>query len=220
MVSGSEQLTYAELNERANQLAHYLRDLGVGPETVVGVCMERTVSLPVALLGVLKCGGAYLPLDPSYPRERLDVDTGQTRVCRWCSPKSTTGTRIQHGSSKTTISGENLAYLIYTSGSTGRPKGVRVTHGNLVNFLLSMQTEPGLTAEDTLLAVTTLAFDIAGLEIYLPLIAVDGWCWPSRETATDGQQLLKLLRESQATVMQATPATWRLVARSVAARRT
>src|SRR6185295_7059251 len=110
-----------------------------------------------------------------------------------------------------TISGANLAYLIYTSGSTGRPKGVGVTHGNLLNFLLSMQAAPGLTAEDTLLAVTTLAFDIAGLEIYLPLITGGRLVLASREAATDGQQLLKLLRESEATVMQATPATWRLL---------
>src|SRR6185295_16950077 len=110
-----------------------------------------------------------------------------------------------------TISGANLAYLIYTSGSTGRPKGVGVTHGNLLNFLLSMQAAPGLTAEDTLLAVTTLAFDIAGLELYLPLITGGRLVLASREQAMDGQQLLKLLERSEASVMQATPATWRLL---------
>jgi non-ribosomal peptide synthetase component F len=209
VVSGAEQLTYGELNERANEVAHYLRSLGVGPETVVGVCLERTVELPIALLGVLKSGGAYLPLDPTYPRERLRwilEDAGVQVVLS----EGYSGTRI-NTDLKTTISSENLAYVIYTSGSTGRPKGVGVTHGNLVNFLLSMQKEPGVTAEDTLLAVTTLAFDIAGLELYLPLISGGRLVLASREAATDGQPLLKLLREYEATVMQATPATWRLL---------
>jgi len=211
-----EHLSYAELNSRANQLAHYLRSLGVGPETVVGVCLERTVLLPVALLGVLKAGGAYLPLDPSYPPERMEWIYGNAGVQVVLTDEYLEAARNEiaqqsRTDSRSEISSEHLAYLIYTSGSTGRPKGVQVTHGNLVNFLLSMQTEPGLSASDTLLAVTTLAFDIAGLELYLPLITGGRLVLASREQAMDGQQLLELLRRSEASVMQATPATWRLL---------
>src|SRR5919106_4659341 len=186
-VFGDEQLTYRELNQRANQLAHHLQTLGVGPEVLVGLCVERSLEMVVGLLGILKAGGAYIPLDPNYPAERLammltDAQPGillsqrhfletlpnttakiVTLDKEWAIDQSLTNpTR--------TIKPENLAYVIYTSGSTGRPKGVQIIHQALTNFLTSMQQRPGLTQHDVLVAVTTLSFDIAALEIYLPLI--------------------------------------------------
>jgi len=109
------------------------------------------------------------------------------------------------------LSAENLAYVIYTSGSTGKPKGVQITHRNVINFLYSMQREPGIAPKDTLVAVTTLAFDIAGLELYLPLSVGARVVLARRETAADGKELAALLQRSQATMMQATPATWKLL---------
>jgi amino acid adenylation domain-containing protein len=236
VVFEGEQISYRELNERANQLAHHLRSLGVKAESPVGILLERSVEMVVALLGVLKAGGAYVPLDPEYPAERLRFMLEDAQVAVLITQQRLAATlpsltaqllRIdeeaemlaQYESSNPELLGgaENLAYIIYTSGSTGRPKGVPVTHRNLVNFLLSMQGEPGMTAADTLLAVTTLAFDIAGLELYLPLLSGGRVALASREKAVDGQELLALLRESKATVMQATPATWRLLLSVLAA---
>jgi amino acid adenylation domain-containing protein len=226
-----QQLTYRQLNARANQMAHYLRKLGVGPETPVGICMERSVELVVAVLGVLKSGGAYVPLDPSYPRERLafiEKDAGisvlltQERLVKDL-PESAGTTVVRLDADATAIAQEsetdplirtepdNLAYVIYTSGSTGRPKGVEVTHRSLVNFLNSMRERPGLNERDILLAVTTLSFDIAGLEIHLPLCVGAHMVLAAAEVAADGPRLLQLMSECGATVMQATPATWRLL---------
>jgi amino acid adenylation domain-containing protein len=228
---GAELLTYAELNARANQLAHYLRERGVGPDCMVALCVERGVSMLVATLGILKAGGAYLPLDPSYPPERLafmlqdsaasvavtqadfshlsraavtvELDTHWPEIARY---PQTNPTRSAVG-----LQGHHLAYVIYTSGSTGQPKGVLVEHGNLANFLQSMQREPGLSASDRLLAVTTLSFDIAGLELYLPLICGAQVVVASRAATADAAQLLQLIQQHDITVLQATPATYRLL---------
>lgn len=230
LVAGEQQLSYAELNRRANQLAHELRNKGVGPETVVGICVERSPDLLVALLGVLKAGGAYVPLDPSFPRERLlfmlrdagvQVLLTQENLRAKLSESSarfvsldSDWTAISKQPSENCRSGvgpENLAYVIYTSGSTGVPKGVEVPHRALSNFLASMQVKPGLTEKDTLLAVTTVSFDIAALELYLPLTVGARVNLASRDTATDGQRLREALAASGATCMQATPTTWRLL---------
>ena len=228
-ISGEERLTYRELNERANQVAHYLTQLGAGPERLVGICMERTAELLVALLGILKSGAAYVPMDPIYPPERLAMmaeDAGLeivvTQEMLRGSVASFGGRRVLLDAERQEIgrqsrenpgrrSGpENLAYVIFTSGSTGRPKGVQVVQRALVNFLLSMQREPGLSAEDVLLAVTTISFDIAGLELYLPLIVGARVVVASRRAVADARELMRLLGEG-VTVMQATPATWRLL---------
>ena len=230
LVSGEQQLSYAELNRRANQLAHELRSKGVGPETVVGICVERSPDLLGALLGVLKAGGAYVPLDPAFPRERLlfmlrdagvQVLLTQESLRAKLSKSSarfvcldSDWTAIAKQPSENCRSGagpENLAYVIYTSGSTGLPKGVEVTHRALSNFLASMQVKPGLTERDTLLAVTTASFDIAALELYLPLTVGARVNLVSRDTATDGQRLREALATSGTTCMQATPTTWRLL---------
>jgi amino acid adenylation domain-containing protein len=223
-----EGLTYRELNQRANQLAHHLQTLGVGPEVSVGLCVERSLEMVIALLGILKAGGAYLPLDPNYPVERLAMMLTDAQPLVLLS-QSHLLDRLPNTSAKivtlekdraidgpltnptSTIKPENLAYVIYTSGSTGRPKGVQIVHQALANVLTSMQQRPGLTNEDVLLAVTTLSFDIAALELYLPLIVGARLIIAPQDSVADGSRLQNLLHQHQATVMQGTPTTWRLL---------
>jgi amino acid adenylation domain-containing protein len=232
-VFGDEVLTYAELNRRANRLARHLRALGAGPEVPVGLCLERSADLLVALLAVLKSGSFYVPLDPAYPRDRLAwvledaaapllvtradlreilrevLPESRARIVDLDRPEAWAG---ESGDDPEALaSPENLAYAIYTSGSTGRPKGVQVRHRGAANFLASMAGEPGLGEGDTLLAVTTLAFDIAVLELLLPLTVGARVLIASREEAGDGMLLRERLEASKATVLQATPATWRML---------
>ncbi|HEU5373874.1 MAG TPA: amino acid adenylation domain-containing protein [Ktedonobacteraceae bacterium] len=230
VVDEHAQLTYRQLNERANQLAHYLLKLGVGPDVLVGLYVDRSVDMLVGLLGIHKAGGAYVPLDPIYPTERLTfmLEDSQAAVLvtqeRLRSELPTSALTVvcldtdlplldqQPGADPPSAArGDHLAYVIYTSGSTGKPKGVQVLQRALVNFLLSMRQQPGITATDRLLAVTTLSFDIAGLELFLPLLVGACVIIASRETAANGADLALALKRSQATVMQATPVTWRLL---------
>jgi len=225
-----ERLTYHELNARSNQLARHLQTLGVGPETLVGICVERSIEMVVGLLGILKTGGGYVPVDPEYPQARRALMLEDARVSVLLTQQHLvpelsahdlelvcldsvreTISRLSEENLRSSATADNRAYTIYTSGSTGRPKGVQISHRAVVNFLASMCREPGITAEDVLLSVTTLSFDIAALEIYLPLITGARLVIVSRETATDGRQLAKTIDACGATVMQATPATWRLL---------
>ncbi|MEA2603268.1 MAG: hypothetical protein QOF89_4260 [Acidobacteriota bacterium] len=227
-----ESLTYGELDARANRLARRLRAAGVGPGALVGLCLERSPEMVVALLAVLKAGGAYVPLDPTYPPDRLAFvleDSGarvlltQPELRYVLSGEGLAVIEIEPGDGASAgddggaenlepLAGpEDLAYVIYTSGSTGRPKGVEVRHAGVVNFLTSMARCPGLVADDALLAVTTISFDIAALELYLPLAVGARIVLASRDTAADGGRLAALLAASGASVMQATPATWRLL---------
>ena len=228
---GKDTLTYAQLNIRANQIAHWLQEHGVKPDKLVGLCVERSLDMVVALLGILKAGGAYVPLDPAFPKERLAqiLEDSQPEVMI-TQPAATSmassyvkhtlmmGTPELAWSSRENPDSDaqphNLAYVIFTSGSTGRPKGVQIEHRALVNFLESMAREPGLLAEDILLAVTTLSFDIAGLEIFLPLVKGARLVIASRDAVLDGTALRRLLETSNATVMQATPVTWRMLLES------
>jgi amino acid adenylation domain-containing protein/FkbH-like protein len=224
------QISYGDLNQRSNQLAHYLRRLGVGPDDLVGLCVERSLGMLVGLLGILKAGGAYVPVDPSYPRERISfmlTDAGVKAVVteqallhglpeieapHVCLDRDWPMIAQESGNNPRCVATpQNLAYVIYTSGSTGKPKGVQIEHRAVVNFLHSMQREPGLTGEDRLLAVTTLSFDIAGLETYLPLMCGAEVVIAGREVASDGSRLLALMQRSGASIMQATPATWRML---------
>ncbi len=233
VVCEEERLSYRELNARANQLAHHLCKLGVGAEVLVGICMERSVEMMVALLGILKAGGAYVPLDPAYPEERLAFmikDSGLQVLITHEPFRSTLTDQVeklvrmdkdwpaisQEGRENpaSEIEPENLAYVIYTSGSTGRPKGVQIYHRSLVNLLTSMRARPGLTEEDSLLAVTTISFDIAALELYLPLMVGARCVLASRESSGDGQRLWSMLDDYEITVMQATPSTWKLLLES------
>ena len=224
-------MTFRQLDDRADLLAHRLLTLGVGPNTLVGICVERSLEMLVGLLGILKAGGAYLPLDPAYPSDRLAfmLEDSQPRVL--LTQKSLQKRLPPHQAQIVFLDAlvaekardenpqrhqdvrrpSDLAYVLYTSGSTGKPKGVKISHRALVNFLSSMQQEPGLDAGDTLLAVTTLSFDIAGLELFLPLISGARVIIAGREVAADGVRLSALLKRSGTTVMQATPATWRLL---------
>ena len=224
-----EVLTYAELNARANRLAHRLIENGARRGVVVGLCLHRSLDLLVVLLAIQKSGAAYLPLDPGFPAERLTymlVDSGASLLLTSgdaadgveMPPKVTRIDLAQQ--SPEVFSADNFvsaagpddpAYVIYTSGSTGRPKGVVVSHRALVNFLCSMQREPGLSSSDILAAVTTISFDIAGLELYLPLMVGARIELVPRETAADGALLAGLLAASGATVLQATPSTWRML---------
>ncbi|MET0646190.1 MAG: amino acid adenylation domain-containing protein [Pyrinomonadaceae bacterium] len=223
-------LSYGELNARANQLARHLRALGVGPDSPVGVMMERTAEMLVALLGVLKAGGAYVPLDPAYPSDRLAFMLEDSRAGVLLTERHLAGalpgvrarvialdaewepiSRLGAGNPENVTSPSNLAYVIYTSGSTGRPKGVQVSHGALVNFLSSMTGRPGLSRSDILLSVTSLSFDIAGLELFLPLTVGARVALATRAEAADGLALARRLSDSRVTVMQATPSTWRLL---------
>jgi amino acid adenylation domain-containing protein len=225
---GDEQLTYRELNQRANQLAHRLQTLGVGHEVLVGICVERSLEMVVGLLGILKAGGAYLPLDPHYPPDRLAMMLTDARPQVLLSQShlldslpNTPAAIIALDKDQaidgpltnpvSTVQPDHLAYMIYTSGSTGKPKGVQIVHQSLTNLLTSMQQRPGLTEDDVLVAVTTLSFDIAALEIYLPLIAGARLIIAPQDALADGSRLQAILHDHQATVMQATPITWRLL---------
>jgi amino acid adenylation domain-containing protein len=233
----NERLSYQELNSRANQLAHRLRSLGVGPDVPVGLSIDRSLEMVVGLLGILKAGGAYIPLDPGYPRERLAFMLADSQLPVLLTQQALLDALPEQGKQllqekrtvlcldtdwasiaqessenpKASVTPHNLAYMIYTSGSTGQPKGVQIPHAALVNFLSSMREQPGLQAGDTLLAVTTISFDIAALEIFLPLTTGAHLVLLSRESAMDGDALIKHIEDSNATVMQATPATWRLL---------
>jgi len=225
--------TYEELNGRANQLARYLQRLGIGSDTLVGVCMERSLEMVVALLAVLKAGGAYVPLDPSYPKSRLGfmlADSGLKVVVTQepllgifsdfsvelvCVDRDWGGISSEDTKDKySEVTPDNLAYVIYTSGSTGKPKGVQIPHRALVNFMESMKIQPGITEQDRLLAVTTISFDIAGLELYLPLTVGARVVIAERQTAMDGLALARHLTRDQITMMQATPVTWNLLLES------
>ena len=223
-------LSYQALNQKANQLAHHLQTMGVGPDVLVGVALERSEWMLVALLGVLKAGGAYVPMDPDYPGARLSYMLEHSGVRVLLSQESIQERLPEHSAQvvcldsdwdsishlstdrpAATARPEHLAYVIYTSGSTGKPKGVEVPHSAVVNFLNSMAEKPGMSARDVLLAVTTLSFDIAVLELYLPLTVGGRVEIVSHEVAGDGELLLSALRETGATMMQATPATWRML---------
>ncbi|MCO6440352.1 MAG: amino acid adenylation domain-containing protein [Nitrococcus mobilis] len=223
------ELSYGELNCRANRLARWLRAAGVGTDSVVGVCLEREPALLVALLAIHKAGAAYLPLDPASPRARnayvLEHAAAVLVLTREALRSALKGaeriaTLETLGEALEELSDEDLglpvhprqlAYVLYTSGSTGRPKGVQVEREAFVNFLHAMQDRIRLGDDDRLLAVTTLSFDIAGLELFLPL--VQGACVvvATRDQALEPAALLGLMQRHGITLMQATPATWQML---------
>lgn len=229
-VCGNERLTYRELSAKANQVAQTLRRYGVGPDILVGLCVERSLAMLVGLLGILKAGGAYLPLDPTYPKDRVAYMLQDARVPVLLTQQSLLKdlpasqahvlcldrdwpmiARESTDAPGVTVTPDALAYVIYTSGSTGRPKGVMVCHRNVVNFLNSMVEELQPTADDVVLAITSLSFDIAVLELFLPLLVGARITLADRETAADGERLAVMLTESRATLVQATPATWKML---------
>jgi amino acid adenylation domain-containing protein len=223
-----QRLTYRELNNRANQLAHYLIRSGLQPGTLVGVMLERSLEMLIGLLAVWKAGAAYIPLDPTHPAERLDYilgDAGAEWLLTNSSCQFPTGTirvvkfdveealiRRQPIAKPVVISApDSLAYVIYTSGSTGDPKGVQITHRNLTHFLCSVAQRPGCTPDDYMLACTTICFDIAALELFLPLVTGAQVEILPEEVVKNGLRLKDKIERSPATLVQATPATWKML---------
>jgi natural product biosynthesis luciferase-like monooxygenase protein len=183
----NEQLSVQELNRRANRLAHHLQSLGIGPQMLVGICVERSLDLLVGLLGILKSGGAYVPLDPAYPRDRLafviedakmPVIVTNCRLAEHLPPSAASLICLDSGDflsqredePVSAVRADNAAYVIYTSGSTGRPKGVMVSHRNVINFFCGMDKRIGCDEQDTILALTSISFDISALELFWTIV--------------------------------------------------
>lgn len=224
---GDKILTYAELGAEVNRMTSFLKNCGIKKGDIVGIYLNRSIEMIISLLGIVKAGAVYLPLDQAFPIYRLKYMIEDSKCSYLITEKSIAQSfenfkgkvldvsgygRQEIDNTEEEIDEESIVYILYTSGSTGNPKGVQIRHKSLVNFLLSMKETPGIKSEDSLLAITTLSFDISGLEIYLPLIAGSKVVIASKEETTDGRQLLEKLRN--VTVMQATPATWKLLIES------
>ncbi len=231
--AGATTLSYAELDQRANRLARALRERGACRGQRVGLCIDRGADMVVAVLGILKSGAAYVPLDPSFPESRLRfmVDDAQLALLvsnsalagflglsreRQLLLDADAGTIASASDARGPVDASagqpsDPAYVIYTSGSTGKPKGVVIPHRAVVNFLTAMAREPGLAVDDVLASVTTLSFDIAVLELHLPLTLGASVVIATHQETVDGPALASLLERCRATVMQATPVTWRLL---------
>lgn len=222
-------LTYKQLNQKANQFAALLLAQGIKKGDKVAFALDRSAEMVVVMLGIMKTGATYIPLDPQFPLGRINYmlcDSGAAILFASSKYKN----HYQSGAKELVLedewlklnqypvtdpaveaSGDDLVYILYTSGSTGNPKGVQIAHSSLVNFLYSMQKEPGITATDKLLAVTTVSFDISGLELFLPLISGAQVIIANSDTAKDGRDLLDIIKTEGVTIMQATPYTWRIM---------
>ncbi len=230
LVCGEQTLTYRELDSASNRLAHELRRRGIDPASRVAVFLDRSAELVVALVAILKSGCTYIPLDPAYPAERLGHVFENSQPAAVIS-RTALHARLAQSSIPAILldadalliseqSAESLppaalpedpAYIIYTSGSTGRPKGVVVPHRGLVNLIYAMRYQPGLTHEDTVVCVTTISFDIAVMDLFLPLAFGAKLVLAQEHERMDGAALFSLLKQQQATFMQATPVTWQLL---------
>lgn len=228
-----QKLTYQQVEMASNQVARYLQSEGVKAGDLVGICVERSAEMLVNLFGILKSGAGYVPLDPAYPIDRLQymcdhsglklVVTQQhliEKVRSFGKPmilmdqSKAQIQQLNHSAVPSQNRPDQICYVIYTSGSTGKPKGVQVPHGSVVNFLYSMKKTPGFTSEDSVLAVTTLSFDISVLELYLPTISGGRVVILDSKTASDGFRLADQIQQNDITLLQATPSTWRLLIQS------
>ncbi|MBQ1075162.1 amino acid adenylation domain-containing protein [Micromonospora sp. C31] len=230
VVFGDDVLSYAELERRTNRLAHHLRELGVGPGTLVGVHLNRSADLVVAFLAVLAAGGAYLPLDPEHPAQRTAFMLADAGAQVLVTETALAG-RLDAAGIRTVLldaeraaiaarreqrladrpSTDDLAYVIYTSGSTGTPKGVMISHRGLGNFLAAMRQRPGLPAAATVVGLTTVSFDPSVLELYLPLLVGGRVVVADAEQTRDPQRMAELIRTAGPAVLQATPVTYRML---------
>ena len=227
---GEISITYGQLNRQSNRLASLLQSKGVSAGDSVGLAMDRSEKTVITLLAIMKTGACYIPIDPEYPKDRIEymLDDSGARILitskkyqnqfatkakeivieeAWSELESFSDVEI----SSSVRTGDELVYILYTSGSTGKPKGVQITHQNLSNFLLSMQQILGVQHNDRLLGVTTISFDISGLEFYLPLISGASLLITDNETAKDGYLLLDKIKSLRPTIMQATPSTWQML---------
>jgi amino acid adenylation domain-containing protein len=225
----NDEYTYKQLNEKANQLAWTLIAQGAKAGDKIAISLDRSAELVIGLLAIMKAGGVYVPLDPIFPINRINYMLDDSAAVILLTSKEyaekyqsnakqllldeiwpTLNTQPVVGPDAG-VTGNNLLYVLYTSGSTGQPKGVQIAHHNVVNFLYSMQKKPGMAPSDKLLAVTTISFDIAGLELFLPLISGAQIVLVDAATAKDGAALLDVIRKEKITTMQATPYTWRIM---------
>ncbi|AGP59501.1 non-ribosomal peptide synthetase [Streptomyces rapamycinicus] len=227
VVAGAHRAGYADVDRRATALAAELRARGIGPEDLVGVCLGRSVEMVVALLGILKSGAAYLPLDPSYPPDRLRYMTTDSGAGLWLCDADHRARALASGAADVllvedipaepaapvapVVHPHHLAYVIYTSGSTGLPKGVAVDHAAIASFLRSVAERPGLRADDRVLALTPLSFDISALELFLPLTRGATVVMAPAAANTDPELLAATIDEAAVSVVQATPTTWRIL---------
>jgi len=220
--------TYKQLSDKTDQLAEYFIEKGIEKGDIVALSVDRSIEMLVCLLACLKSGAVYLPLDPEYPLERIEfmLEDSSAKLLvvseRYKNRYKSTALEVvveeiwptlddYQLKKARAINGDDLAYVIYTSGSTGKPKGVLLTHLNLVNLLLSVQKTPGMLNSDRLLAITTISFDIAAFEMYLPLITGAEIIIADNEAIKDGRLLLNLLNEKNISIMQGTPATWQML---------
>lgn len=226
---GKQKISYKQLDEQANRLASLLIRNGVQKSDKIAFSIDRSPEMLITMIAIAKAGAIYVPLDPSFPLNRINYMLEDSQASMLLVSRNYKG-RYQLQATELVIedlwatlnnyppqepeiavNGDDLAYILYTSGSTGNPKGVQITHKNLVNFLISMQKEPGMSSADKLLAVTTISFDIAGLELFLPLVSGAEIVLADTPTAKDGKALLDIIRREEITVMQATPYTWRIL---------
>jgi enterobactin synthetase component F len=226
LVSNNHSLTYQALQQQVDYLTQTLLARQIGPGDIVAVALPRDERMPAALLAIMKTGAAYLPLDPTAPAERLAMILEEGKPSLIVSTSAISQKQFANAGTilnldtvdlransdlalpREVVKGDTSAYVIYTSGSTGRPKGVEISHDGLLNFLLAMQDELQLRADDKLLALTTVAFDIAALELYLPLIVGAQVVIASRDVAKDPMALASLINKEKISVMQATPSHW------------
>lgn len=222
-------LTYQQLSDKVDQMVVFLTQRGVVKGDIIAISLDRSVEMLVCLLAVLKSGGVYLPLDPEYPVERIGFmlkdssakllltsekykNKNEFSVKEIIIEQIWSGlTAPEHLVSSQNVAEQDLAYILYTSGSTGMPKGVCVTHGNLANLLLSMRVTPGINSNDKLLAITSISFDIAGLELYLPLITGAEIVLADTDATRDGRLLVNMLNEKNISIIQATPSSLQMM---------
>ncbi|MBC7659506.1 MAG: amino acid adenylation domain-containing protein [Chitinophagaceae bacterium] len=227
----NKTISYAELEKRSNQVAHFLRSIGVEVGTIVGIAMDRSLDLIVSMLGILKAGAAYLPMDPAYPNDRLQYMAENSGIKLIVTEEEYAETLDMPNSIRLlamdeeksaiekhpntapvpALKADSLAYVIYTSGSTGKPKGVEIPHFSAAEFLISMQEAVHFTSDEVLMALTTISFDISVLEIFMTLAAGATLILMDSEDALDGKKLALTLEQQQVTFFQATPSGWRVL---------
>ena len=223
-------VSYFEINQFSNYVASVLTSNGVKPGDRIGISLQRHVGMIAVLLGILKCGATYVPLDPSLPRERLlfmindaqlkKIITQNSILSRIPEPHKQNILLIEPDTdykksvtefNPPTVSSDSIAYIMYTSGSTGKPKGVKVPHKSVVNFLHSMKSRPGIEKSDSVLAITTISFDISVLEIFLPLVSSACAIVLDHDSIRDGTKLVSAINQYSPDIIQGTPSFWRLL---------